>query len=317
MSRTLKITLFVVLVLALGVGSIPLWIDGVARDAVETGASDALGVPTTLEKLSLSLFGGKAELNRLRIKNPEGYDGDFFSLADGKVSVTYGSLMGDTVEIPEVTLDGIDLLLIKRRGESNYDTILDHMKGGRKAPEDGGGDAPKPEPEPEPAPEPETPEPAAEGKKFVIRRVVLRNVRVKAIVRVVGDVESEMTIPEMQFEDIGSDTDGAQFAGVIREFISKTLFAVVSQGGGVLPPEITKGLGQGLEGLGNLAKTGVKVLGEGGKKVLETGGEALKETGKTALEGGKKALEGVGDTAKKGIGGLFGGDKKKKEDEEK
>ncbi len=309
MSRKLKITLAVVALLVLALGSIPFWIDGAARSAVETSATDALGVPTTLDKLSLSLFGGEAELSQLRIKNPAGYDGDFFSLKDGHVSVTYGSLMGDTVEIPELTLDGIELNLIKRRKESNYDKILDNMTGGsggggnEKEKEGGGGG----------------PEPASDGgddsagKKFVIRRIIVKNIRVKATVRMLGDVESEMEIEELVFENIGSDTDGAQFTGIIREFIGKMLFSVVTQGGGILPPEITKGLGKGVEGLGNIAKTGIKVIGKGGKAVLKEGGKALEKTGKTALEGGKKVVEGAGD-ALKNLGGAFKKKKKKKDE---
>ena len=152
-----KILLLVLLVVIVAVASIPLWIDGAAKSAIEAGGTDAMGVATTLKGVDIGIFGGEASLEGLEVANPEGFAaGHFLKLGGGSVAVDFGSLMGDEVVIPRLTLTGLSLNLERTLKGSNYGAIMKNM-------EKGAGKTDEP------------------GKKFVIKELIIRDVNVSAM----------------------------------------------------------------------------------------------------------------------------------------
>jgi len=248
-----KILLIALLVIVVVVLSIPLWIDGVAKSAIETGGSDAMGVATTLKDVDIGVFGGEASLEGLEIANPDGFKSDhFLKLESGAVEVALGSLMDDEVVIPTLTLTGLSLNLERTAKGSNYGTILKNMEKGAET----------------------TDEP---GKKFVIKLLVIRNVDVSAKTGL--GVTVPLSIDEMRFENLGSDGSGISMRKLFRYILTGVLNGVAKSGKGVLPDDITKGLNEGLGAVG-------KLLGEGGKSLLEGVGDGAKGLG--GLFGRKK-----------------------------
>jgi hypothetical protein len=244
-----KILLLVLLVVIVAVASIPLWIDSAAKSAIQTAGSDAMGVATTLKGIDIGIFGGEASLEGLEIANPEGFkDGHFLKLGGGTVAVDLGSLMGDEVVIPTLTLTGVSLNLERSLKGSNYGAILKNMEKGAE----------------------ETAEP---GKKFIIKELIIRDVEVSARVSL-GPAKPAvpLALDEMRFENVGSDGSGVSMRKLFRYVITGILNGVAKKGKGILPDDITKGLTEGLGAVAGL-------LGEGGKSIIEdVGGGAKKIT---------------------------------------
>jgi len=247
MKRALKIVLGLVGLVVLAVASLPLWVDGVARSAVEKGGTHALGVATTLDDLDLSLFGGQASLTGLTVANPQGYASPhFLKLARGSVAVSLKSVLRKRIEVPSLVLEGVDLRLDRSDRGANYEVLLENLKrleSGEKKPE--------------------------EGKAFVIREVVLRDVRIDAQLSLGGVLKPSvpLRLAEVRFRNLGEE--GVPLSRVIGLVLKGLLAGVLEAGAGVLPGEIAGGLRSGLGALGGVGELGLEVVGEGGKKVVE------------------------------------------------
>ena len=288
MRRIVRVAGIALLLLGIAVLVSLIWIDGIGRAAVESGGEQAMGVTTTLDDLDLSLFGGTCGLKGLTVGNPKGFPAPhFLALEKGEIAVTLGSLLGDTVEVPRIVLEGIDLNLEKTRDGANYEVILAHMQRGETTEET--------------------------GRRFVVGEAVLRSIRVHVDVAVGGRKLSrvDLEIPEIRVENLSSEDDaGLVLSRLTGTLVKATLLAVAKQGPRVIPEAVVNGLGAGLEGMGDVGRLGVRVVGAitgtvGGKPVKVVGG-VLKEVGGVLGEGAGEVLEG--------IGGLLGGGKDEEEE---
>jgi hypothetical protein len=248
MRKIFRVLLGLVALLAVALLSAPIWVDGVARGAVQAAASGALGVETTLQKLDLSLFGGTCEIAGLRVANPRGFTTPhFLALSRGAVAVNVRSVLGDKVEIPTLVLDGVDVNLEKGKDGANYDVILANMKKGEEAPEEG-------------------------GRKFVIREVVVKNVRAHAKLVDLGVVKPTIPveIDEIRLRNVGEGGEAGIGLGLVIEgIVTGVLRGIARAGKGVLPDDMMDGLGKGLGALAGAGREGVEVIGKGGKAVVE------------------------------------------------
>ena len=93
--RILTVVVVLVLVLALLAGTIPLWVDPVVRNMVEKNALSLLGVPVSVEKVSLNPYTGRMRLKGVAVGNPENYSqNNMFSLEEMCIHVSMRSLVG-------------------------------------------------------------------------------------------------------------------------------------------------------------------------------------------------------------------------------
>lgn len=256
--KLLKLLAVLGLVLvALAVGALFLGLDAAVRAAVEKGGSAALGVPTHLDKASLSPFSGKLSLTGLEVENPPGFeDRPFLTLGRAHTEVDLASLRSDVARIDLVELEAIELLLQRREGRSNYGVILEHLDSGEES---------KPK------------EPRAEGQRLIIARLVIRDIRADFDLLPLGGelTRAQITIPELVLENLGNAEGGASLAEITARVVQALLQASLQAGGKVLSPELLSDLRQGLESLG--AGVLEKVGGEAGK----------------ALDGLDRALEDI------------------------
>ncbi len=296
-----RVVVLLVLVVVLVAGIAVVMIDRVARTGVERGGNYAMGVETKLDGIHVGLLSGSVSLDGLSVANPQGFKAEhFLKLGDGSVELSLGSLMGDKVEVSSLKLNHINIALEKDKGKANYDVILENIAKAT------GSDA-------EPAPD------QAEGKKFVIKELVITDVNVKA--EVIGGLSVPVKIPEIRLTDIGTDSDkGVLLKDLSGIIVTAILATVAEQAGDLLPGDIGKGLQGGLAAVGDLGQFGVLVVGNVTAQAGQIAGEAAEKLGETAGQVGEKA-KAVGDEANKaveklgeGLGSLLG-NKKKEEPE--
>ncbi len=207
----------VVLVLVAGIVGY-LWLDTIAKEAVQRGGTYAMGVETTVDTVSLQPFGGRMQMDKLKVANPKGFNGPHL-MESGKfdVQVDPGSLMGDTVVVNKFELDGLDLYIDQQMPKSNISVIMDNLK---KL----GGD------------EPEDKE-ASEGTKFKVDVITIRNV--VAHVKVLIGPEVTIKIPEIQMKNVtGDNAAGVALPVLVARILPAVLAAVLESGKGILPADL-------------------------------------------------------------------------------
>jgi hypothetical protein len=280
--RFLKIAAILVLVLVVALAAVWFYLDSIARKAVEVAGTYALGVPTTLEKANLGVFSGHAGITGLRVADPQGYDAPYFMQLQGaSVDLSLGSLTKDTVEVPLLELDGLAIALEKRNGKANYQVILDNLKKLESA-----------------AP---AQQPAKPGKKFIIRKVELKNITAHVdLVPALGSATVlDMQLDPIVLENVGSESNHGVAAEQLMDTLTKAVLLAVAHKAGNAVGELGSDLGKGLGQLSSLASSGVGVVGDVGGKLGNFGVGAAQQVGQGVSEG----VNRIG----KGIGSLFGG----------
>ena len=320
MGKLIKLGVGLVLVLVLALaGLVVLGIvgfNGIARRAIESGGSYALGVETKVDSVRIGLFSGRFGLNGLRVANPSGYTSPhFLSLGSGDVAVDAQSVGQPVLKVPSLALADIDVHLQKREGASNYQVILDHVKqvsdrlgGGGGSSSGGGGGS--------------SGGSSGGGTKLVIGRLTIRNVKVHADLLGAGGAVGQalnsatsVTLPidEIALENVGQTGTGVGGTGVTvgqlaSIIVQAVLGAAAEKGAGILPGDLLGDLGGQLAGLNGLKDIPTKVIGGAAEKVQEIGQKAAGEIGQKVGGEAGKALEGLG----KGLEGVLGGKKEEK-----
>ncbi len=270
-------------------------INGVAKAAIEKGGSYALGVPTTVDSVSVGLFSGKFAMSGFEVANPDGFTTPhFLSLGDGAVQVEPASLQSDIVELPILRLETISANLEKKGGQSNYKVILDNLE------KVSGGDKPS---------EPTT----GDEKKLVVHELIIRDVNVHVdLLGLPGGGEGspgapfqkltsvDIPIDEIKLTDVGRTGEGVGGTGVTFSeltsiIVQAVLAAAVEKGGDVMPAVILGELQAGLAGLTDLAGLGLDIVAEAPaqvQKLAEEAGKAVEEATKE-VENAVEDLKGL------------------------
>ena len=143
-------------------------IDRIGGALIERGASYALGVDTRVGFVRIGLLPGSIRVGSLTVENPPGFESPHFvKMGRARLDVSLGTLREDTVNVPLFSLDGVDLVLEREAGRTNYGAILDNMQRFESS---------------DPTPPADAGEAAAE-KKFVVHDLVIRDVVSETIAR--------------------------------------------------------------------------------------------------------------------------------------
>lgn len=282
MKLFLKIAVVLVVLLVIAGVGIFLYIDSIAKAAIEGGGSYALGVPTSLTKADVKVFGGEFAMDGLTVANPEGYESDnFLTMNSGGVAVSLGSLMADTVELGHLTLSGIVMNLEKHEGQANYQTIIENLKRFETADK-------KTE--------------SGEGKKFVIKEVLIEDVTVHVDLLGGGELTKlEVPIDEIRLTDVGSDSNKALMLTDLIDVIVKAIFmTAVNKGGSIIPADVTGELNSALASLQGLDELGIEAISQIGEVLGDL---------EDPLQGIGGDIEKAGGDITREIGNLLGGDK--------
>ena len=259
--KTLCIILSAILILVLVAAiTINLFAGHILKAGIEATATKTLNVGVSIGDLDLSIMSGKISFQNLSIDNPQGYQHDkLLELKKAKIEVEIKSLLGDTVNIREIDLEGMSVVLEQRGiSSNNLQDIISSI-------------GPKDKQESEPS-----------GKKLHIDNLEISNVTVKVkLLPVPGKADTvTLKLSPIKMTNLGSDDklDAAALSGKILLAIAD---GVVKEGAGVLPKEIVKTM--------KLSLDKITELGEAASKE----GKKLIDAGKGVIEGGKEITEGL------------------------
>lgn len=294
--RLFRSLLGLLVVVAVIVAMLVMFMDRMARSAIEQGGTYALGVPTTLNDLDIGFLSGSVDMSGLKVSNPVGFDTPhFFWLGDGRVTVSVGSLMQDKVVVPELILSGINVNLEQKGGQSNYKVILNHLKKVESKEE------PSQLPEPTPGPPPKQDQP---GKRFVIEKLALRDIDVKIDFMPIGGKATRVPIKidRIELENVGSEDNQGVKIGQLTAIVIKGVLTAIQQKATDLPAGLAADLGESLDELRGVAVHMVddlakevnavtQQLGEVGKDVGRAVGEELQDMSKKIEQGWGNLLD--------------------------
>ncbi|WP_321367095.1 hypothetical protein [uncultured Desulfuromusa sp.] len=260
MKTLFKLFIALLVVVVIVVAGAFYYVDVIAKKAIEQGGELALGVPTNLDAIHISLLGGEASLNGLNIANPAGFKAQtFMGLGQGEFAVSLGSLMGDTVRIPRVSLSQIRINLEQMGKKNNIDPILSRTKSLSSSK---GGSAPASAPA------------GQEGKKFIIEYFSLNDVQLDASLDLLGQVSKvNLVLPKIELRNLGAKEEGLPMPELIRKVIQAVLSAAQNSSG-QLSPALAKLLAGELAGLENI-KT--EVIGQAKAQVEKKVGDLQKK----------------------------------------
>ncbi len=254
MKRRWKILIGVAAVVIVALIVVVIFTNSIAKAGLQRGASSALGTKTTVDAVGVSLLGGSVDIKKLAIASPEGYgDSDLLDVARAYVSVSPASLLGDTVEVREVTIEA-PVLRIRQQGiKSNLGVILDNIN--KAAPAEPGA--------------------KAAGKKYKIGSIKITGAKVDYSLMGTPSVPV-VALPTITLTDISSaDSTGVTLGKVFRDVLVAMVKSAGQIGGKIIPPDVTNILGATLGG----AVEGVGKTVEGVTRGAEGVGGAVKDVG--------------------------------------
>jgi hypothetical protein len=255
-------------------GGIVLYLNSIARTAIERGAGYAFGVETRVGSVQLGLLSGRFGVGGIEVGNPQGFESPrFFSLQEGRLAVGLRSLLADTVEVPEFTLDGIEIYLERRGRKTNYGSILENL--GRFESK-------------ETAPASVDAAEESQAKKFVIAELMIRDVAARLrFAPELGELAKvDVEIPEIRLSNVGSETGGGVLISELSGIVLKAVLEAVAGKRGDLPGQI-----------GNDLRTSLAPLGR-------VGGDVVGEVGRFGDDARKRATGALEETTR-GLGGLL------------
>lgn len=272
-------------------------LNSLAEQGIEKGGTYALGVPTTVSSVDISLFSGSFAMSGFKVANPQGFNADkFLGLGKGAVSVNLQSLNQPVVELPSLHLDTIEANLEQNGNASNFGQILDHLKQVT-----GGGSGTS-----QPAPANQ------DDKRIIVRELLLKNIKVSFnLAGIPGlDQATRINVPidEIRLENVGKTGEGVAGSGVTLGELAGIIVRAVTQAatekaGDALPAAVLGDLKGKLGQFGELQN--LQVVGEA-KAVIEGAQQKVQQVTddvKKQVDEGKQKVEKLGEDLKNLIPG--------------
>jgi hypothetical protein len=245
-------------------------LDKIIKIGVEKGGTLVLGVPTTLQGVTVKVREGTVGLDGLKLGSPEGFSApSMFELGHAHTTVDLGSLRTDEMVIHEVVIDKPEITLEFAGAKTNWGTVLAKLDSGPKEAE-----AKK-----------------ESQKKVRVDRIVFSNGKVR-FAGVPGAGSVPVPLPTLEITDLapaegGAQTVGGVLADVIRS-LNKSLLDVARKS--LSPEQLQKLGGAALGAVGSAAGSAADVgAAAGGAAAGAAKDVGSKATGllRGVLSGGK------------------------------
>ncbi|PLX94079.1 MAG: hypothetical protein C0620_06650 [Desulfuromonas sp.] len=284
MKTLVKLFIVLLIVIAAVVGAATYYLDSIAKKAVEYGGEKALGVPTKVDKLHISLLGGSTELGGFTIANPQGYSQQqFMTLDSAEVAINLNSLTSETIRISKVALSGLHLTIEQLDQSSNVQALLKNVPKSAS-----GGDATTPS---------KSESTSASGKKFVIEQLTLDDINVSAQLSALGSQLSQvsLTVPPIHLTNVGEKNGGMTMEQLIT-FIVNTVIEATAKNSNSLAPALSQLLKADMASLDTLKGNASQAVSE---KIDQVRQDALKDL--QLPQGSDEQLKETTDNLLKGL----------------
>ena len=251
-------------IVIVAVAAVFLYMNTLAKTAIEKVLAYVLEVDVSLGKVDLALKEGRADLYNLKIGNPAGFKTpEAFSFARASIDIDVGSLRSDTRRITLIEIVEPRITIEQDISKSNIKQLIDNASRFETA---------------------GTGEPEASGKesqeaasKVIIDKVRVENARVTVASSLLPK-NMEFGLPTLELNGIGKESEGVTVAKAITMFFQKVLTSSLAAGKGVIPDDVAKVLGTGAQAV---------------EQVLGTSKKTVEKTVGTVTEGVKKGLTGL------------------------
>jgi uncharacterized protein involved in outer membrane biogenesis len=216
--RVRKITIGILIAVAIALTIIWFSLGSIMQWSIEQNASTALGVPAHIGKLNLNLAEGTVAINSLTVDNPIGFNTPYLlEVASFGVKLSPRSLIGETIEIQRVELDGLVINVEQKFASSNILTVGEKLQQ-RRGEEAKQGDR--------------------NEKKVKADYVLIKNVKANIKLSAFGQAiaNTSIQVPPIELKDIGSDNaQGIILSEFMRKLVGEISTAVLNQVKASLP----------------------------------------------------------------------------------
>jgi hypothetical protein len=234
----------------------------ILKMGIETAATKALGVGVYIDDVDLTIFKGTVGIKDMIIKNPPGYTyKDLLELGYGRIKVSIGSLLGDTVHIEELKLYGINLVIEQKALSNNLQDIISSIPAKDKQ------------------------ESVPSGKRLQIDNLEITDIKIKVkLLPVPGKADTvTLNLAPIRMSNLGAD-NRLSTAMLSSRIMLAIADGISKQGVGILPDEIVNTMKSTLDKTLNLGKAASKE----GKKLIDDVGAGIIEGFKGLLKPGGK-----------------------------
>ncbi len=188
--------------------------DSIVKGAIEKNGSAVLGTEVSVGSVDISLKSGRGTIRDVRVKNPDGYKGDAFTLAEITLDVQVASINKDPIVIDEVSITGPSVhVILDEKGRSNITVIKEacdryqSSSAGRQSDKKDSG----------------------YEKRFRIDRFSFEEGRLEVDASALGQETIETTLPPLRLTQVGGpggDTPDGIGRTVTRAFLAAAMGAV-------------------------------------------------------------------------------------------
>lgn len=103
-------------------------LDAIAKRAIESAGTNALGTAVRVDNVSIDLAGGSAILSGFTVANPSGFsNGDMMRFDELRVAIDIRSLNSDVIRINNISSVNPYVLFEMRGGRSNFDAVRERF----------------------------------------------------------------------------------------------------------------------------------------------------------------------------------------------
>ncbi|MBC2714441.1 MAG: hypothetical protein HF978_03945 [Desulfobacteraceae bacterium] len=234
MKKWLISVLCVILLVVIALLVVIFNLGSVVKTAINTYGPDITKTEMRLDKADVSIFKAQVRLENFVLGNPKGFSSpNAITVGSVLVDVDETTLTKDTVIIDRIVVLQPEITYEIKGTADNFRSIIDNLK--------------KPK-EPESTGEKDKAD-KKDGKKVVIRDLILKDIKVITAAAIAGGDISTTMISEVHLKNIGQKQNGVDMAQALLIVLNELYGQIISPDVfGVLKNEI-KGLEDELEGV--------------------------------------------------------------------
>ncbi len=219
MKKVIAVVVGLVAVIALVVGIAASQAGSIIRHAVVKYGPEITGTSVTLEDVDVSILSGRAHVKNFKVGNPKGFDSkNAFEVGQIEVLLDVKSLFSETVKVHKILIDGAQLTVEQVAGKSNIKALQRSIEQRTAGMANKGGQQGATSDDSETA--------------MAIDHIYVNGTRVNLIANLLGegnllgDQNSEVSIPDIHLKDIGKEGAGvspAEVAKLVMDVIAKNV----------------------------------------------------------------------------------------------